>query len=327
MMRPATLDDTDTVVELINDVLEAQVGVRTYTAETLHSEWQSPDFDPEQSIRLVVNEAGRLVGEVSVWDNSTVPARVGLGLNIHPDFIEAPFAERMLRWAEQRARQAIPRVPDHARVVLATGAHRKEQAKQALLTDNGFANVRSFHTMRIDMTAPLSVPALPEGIRIRTFERKQDLQATMETLVEAFRDHWGMVEQPLEEEINQWVHWMDTSGDYDPSLWFIALEGEKIVGLSLCSTHAFDDPDAGYIMELGVLRPWRRRGIASALLYHSFRAFWQRGTETVLLGVDAKSLTGATKLYEKVGMRVEHVWKAFEKELRPGEELTTRTLD
>ena len=36
------------------------------------------------------------------------------------------------------------------------------------------------------------------------------------------------------------------------------------------------------------------------------------------LGVDAASPTGATRLYEKAGLRVVHEYAIFQKELRPG---------
>ena len=40
------------------------------------------------------------------------------------------------------------------------------------------------------------------------------------------------------------------------------------------------------------------------MLLHSFGVFWRRGLKAVALGVDSESLTGATRLYESVGMRV-----------------------
>jgi hypothetical protein len=62
------------------------------------------------------------------------------------------------------------------------------------------------------------------------------------------------------------------------------------------------------------------------LLYHIFAEFSQRGKQRVGLGVDASSLTGATRLYEKAGMQVASRMAQFEKILRPGEELGTQAL-
>jgi len=76
-----------------------------------------------------------------------------------------------------------------------------------------------------------------------------------------------------------------------------------------------------------VLRPWRRRGLALALLHHTFGEFYRRGKRRVGLGVDADSLTGALRLYEKAGMHPIRQYASFEKELRPGVELSTQTLE
>jgi ribosomal protein S18 acetylase RimI-like enzyme len=54
---------------------------------------------------------------------------------------------------------------------------------------------------------------------------------------------------------------------------------------------------------IAVRQHWRRRGIARALLLHAFAEFRQRGKGSIMLGVDATSLTGADRLYRAVGMR------------------------
>ncbi len=51
-------------------------------------------------------------------------------------------------------------------------------------------------------------------------------------------------------------------------------------------------------------RPWRRQGLGEALLLRSFQAFRERGYTRGTLGVDASSPTGATRLYERAGMRI-----------------------
>jgi hypothetical protein len=64
-----------------------------------------------------------------------------------------------------------------------------------------------------------------------------------------------------------------------------------------------------------------------ALLKHSFVELYRRGKTEVGLGVDADSLTGATRLYEKAGMFVARQYDLFVKELRPGKDLAIRTVE
>jgi ribosomal protein S18 acetylase RimI-like enzyme len=62
--------------------------------------------------------------------------------------------------------------------------------------------------------------------------------------------------------------------------------------------------EAGWIASLAVRKPWRRRGLGEALLLRSLGQFYERGERVVQLGVDAENPSGATRLYERVGMRV-----------------------
>ena len=73
-------------------------------------------------------------------------------------------------------------------------------------------------------------------------------------------------------------------------------------------------------------RPWRHMGLGMALLLHSFREFYRRGTHKVGLSVDSQNLTGATRLYERAGMHVARQYDTYQKELRPGVELSTQTI-
>lgn len=83
----------------------------------------------------------------------------------------------------------------------------------------------------------------------------------------------------------------------------------------------------GWVGTLGVRRPWRRKGVALALLHHSFAAFQGIGKQRAGLGVDASSLTGATRLYEKAGMHVARQFDRYEKVLRPGRDISTQSVD
>ena len=89
--------------------------------------------------------------------------------------------------------------------------------------------------------------------------------------------------------------------DFDPTLWFVVRDGDEIAAVMR------NEPDrsgAGFVGAIGVRKPWRKRGIALALLYHAFGEFYRRGKRRVALGVDAENPTGATRLYERAGMQV-----------------------
>jgi ribosomal protein S18 acetylase RimI-like enzyme len=71
----------------------------------------------------------------------------------------------------------------------------------------------------------------------------------------------------------------------------------------VCVPRASEEEGAGWIEDLAVLGPWRKRGVGLALLLHALGALHGRGMRAALLGVDADSPTGAARLYERAGMR------------------------
>jgi ribosomal protein S18 acetylase RimI-like enzyme len=60
----------------------------------------------------------------------------------------------------------------------------------------------------------------------------------------------------------------------------------------------------GYTEGISVRRPWRRRGLARALLTRSLLMFQEMGFEEAALGVDGQNPNGALQLYESVGFQV-----------------------
>ncbi len=325
--RPGSFADLELVVALFNVCSRELFGKDEYDVASMRVNWTTPNFDLATDTQLVLAPNGNIAGWIEVWDAYAPHVRVWSGGCVHPRYRNLGIGTYLLNWAEERARRAIPKAPSDARVILTHGAFRRNVPAQKLLGKAGFKPVRHFWRMLIDLDAPPPDPVWPDGITVRTFVPGQDDRALVTAVREAFRDHWGYVEQPFEEELKEWRHWMEESEDFDPTLWFLALDGDEIAGFSICWPKVPEDPRMGSVDELGVLRPWRRRGLALALLRHSFGEFDRRGKGKVILSVDAESRTGATRLYEKAGMHVDREYISYEKELRPGVDLATRSLD
>jgi mycothiol synthase len=196
-----------------------------------------------------------------------------------------------------------------------------------LFKKRGATLVRRYWDMRIDLADELAQPVLPEGLRLITYDQFNDLEAVYRADDEAFQDHWGYVQEPFEIGFPKWAHWMTDPAVFDPKLWFLVMDGDELAGLALNREKSDEDPEMGWVRVLAVRRPWRRRGLGLALLLHSFAALKQRGKKSAGLGVDSGSLTGATRLYEKAGMRVLRVYDSFEIEMRPGRELAKKSIE
>jgi ribosomal protein S18 acetylase RimI-like enzyme len=165
--------------------------------------------------------------------------------------------------------------------------------------------------MQIVMAEPPVSPQWAEGITVRTFMVGRDEQATYEADEEASEDKG--YHSPLSFEA--WARRMNLHNDsFDPALWFLACDGDQVVGVALClysqKTHT------GWVDHLGVRRKWRNRGIGMALLLHSLGEFYRRGTRRVKLSVDSHSLAHAPRLYRRAGMQTIQQYHVYRKELR-----------
>ena len=327
--RPALMEDAEMVVEMFNACSEALGGIEKHRVSDTLSEWTLPNVQLDQTTLLVFAPNGKLAGYGEWWDIVEPYVHKGLWYRVHPGYNDLGIDLYLVTWAEGKARLAIKRSPQGARVTLQGNSLAMDHRMQQVFSNLGYTHNRSGLRMVIDLNDPPSAPQWPAGIRVQTIVRGKDERRVLRAAYEAFTDHWGFVPEPFEAYLKRWLHFMHHNPDLDPSLWFMALDGEAVVGMSLCFKEAHDDPEMGWVGTLGVCRPWRRRGLGLALLQHSFCELYQRGKRKVGLGVDADSLTGATRLYEKAVMHPDptHTYYFFEKELRPGVELSTQTVD
>jgi mycothiol synthase len=243
-------------------------------------------------------EDGRLValGWVEAHDETGVAVGV-----VHHEWRGHGLGSSLIDRSEERLRAlGVGRVHN---VALAP-----DVAAPPLLARRGYREVRRFWEMTIELGEdPPPDPALPEGLRIESFS-PDSARAFHAALEEAFEGHWEHEPEPYEE----WWRRQHAKPDHDPSLWYFVRDGDEVAAATR------NDPErsgGGWIGALGVRPAWRGRGLAKALLLHSFCEFHRRGQRRVGLGVDSENATGATHLYERVGMVVDSEQVVWEKML------------
>ena len=323
-LRPFTFDDAQACVDIFNACSRHLYGYDDTNLDENMNDWTSPGFNAEESIRVVEDSEGHLIGYIDVWDTTNPHATKYIWGVLHPDAWDDDLYHDMLTWAENRARERIKLAPEGCRVVINQGASSKDVRRKKAMESSGFKLVRHFYRMEIELAQAPAEPVIPEGLTIVPIDLEHELDQAITTMDEAFRDHWGYIPHPIEEMLEQWQHFIENDKDFDPSLWFLAKDGDQIAGNCRCSPKIVEDPQMGWVSQLAVRKPWRRRGVGMALLLTAFNEFYQRGQKRVGLGVDASSLTNATRLYEKAGMHVAKQYDTYEKEIRPGKDLATR---
>lgn len=288
-VRPATRDDAPAVAELFGSVEEAVYGRSSLDEQTIHSWWQTISFETNT---WLCEEDGALVAGAFAEARDSRGSAAGA---VRPTAQGRGLGTRLLELAEGRMTE------ERASRIHSWTVAGDERASE-LLGRRGYREVRRFWDMAIDFEGE---PAAPT-VAIETFG-EEDARAFHAANEEAFEDHW----ESHPESFEDWWTRQQERTNYDPSLWFLIRDGDEIAAIARNELRA----SGGYVGSLGVRRRWRGRGYGRALLLHSFGEFRSRGATRATLGVDASNPTGATHLYESVGMHVDMEAIVWEKQL------------
>jgi mycothiol synthase len=302
--RPATLDDLQTAVEVMNAVTQADVGKSDITPFSVRRYWEGSDLNLVTDTLLIFALDGQAAG-FAQFIAETPPTPFEVDTWVHPAYAETEVGAAMLQWIDRRAEQALTGIPaDVPASIEHVYVYAQNRSAQQRLEKAGYRHERTFYRMGIVFDAPPPEPQLPPGITIRPFRLGEEDRAMYEAYEEAQADEWGHERLPFD----KWrYYFIDVEENFDPAAWFIACEGETIVGYALCRWDRAGEPDRSTVRYLAVRRPWRKRGIALALLHAAFGGIYQQGKRGAGLGVDATSYTGADRLYVRAGMK-----RAFE---------------
>ena len=287
--------DAGAVAELIAALEASLYGRSAFSQADLVDEWT--DLDLEQNARLV-RAGGQIVGYGAVRERGERWDAEGY---VHPDALGRGIGKLIATGLEQHAARRGARTI-HSSVLEADSAGRK------LLESLDYGAVRVFRELRIELDSPPPAPEWPAGLRCVAFDAERDSREFHAAEEEAFADHWAYTPSGFE----TWSREHLASERFDPTLWCIVRAGHEIAAGMICAGGTYG---GGWVHVLFTRRPWRKNGVAAALLRESFRRFWERGEHSIGLGVDAANPTGAYRLYERAGMAPTLGLVVYEKQL------------
>lgn len=239
-------------------------------------------------------------GRCSLHPEPEREAVVHLDYEIHPAHWTPAVHDRLLDWLEARGRTRLEAAPAGLPHSIRTGVSDDKVAEIDLLECHGFTPIRYFFRMRRALHQPIAERPLPAGVRLQCYT-PDDGETMRIVFNEAFKDHWGH-EEVLRED---WEKWFVGSDTFRSDLSLLAFAGDNAVGITFCTVNPDDNARSGRhecnIREVAVLRPWRKQGIASALISESLRLMRAAGLDYASLGVDTANPTGALGVYEKLG--------------------------
>jgi mycothiol synthase len=221
--------------------------------------------------------------------------------------------ELLLSFAEARLRKLARRHSPGLEKIFVTGVPNSTPSQIEMLERHGYEPERYFFEMLRDLSLPIQEYVLPQGIEVRPVEPAH-YSKIFAAQNEGFQDHWGYV--PLSEA---GIQWYKESPQFQPWLWKIAWEGHEVIGMvqnfiDEAQNQRFSRK-RGYTEEICVRRPWRRKGIARALISQSLKELRKRGMAQAALGVDTENLSGALGLYQSLDYEQARMHSSYRKEI------------
>jgi mycothiol synthase len=239
---------------------------------------------------------------------------------VDPDWERRGIGSAILAHNEARARAVAAAQPIERPRVYGTWASDRRPGATALIVGNGYEPVRYFFDMVRPTLDEVEIPPVPEGIEVRPSDDPSFHRQLFDADAEAFIDHWGGFTAD-DAAFAEWIH----DPDFDPSLFVVAWDGDEVAGavFNKIETHENEQlkRKRGLLDSVFVRRPWRRRGLAAALVARSLIVLREHGMTSAWLGVDADNPNGALGVYERAGFAVHLRSTAYRK---PMEMETTR---
>ena len=260
--------------------------------------------DPARDI-LVVERDGAIVGYARVEWRDQVDGTRGFTsvCLVKPEDRRLGIGGAMLAWAESRMAATAAGLPPDRPSKMRTWTWDTDEGAAVLLAERGWRKAgRGYEMVRRTLDEVPEVP-LPDGLEVRPVIGEAEERRVWEAAAEAFRD---------ERDEGEWTEedWaLDRANPHrDPTLTAIAYDGDQIAG----GVQGRIDPEEnarhgvlqGYIAGVWTRKPYRRRGLARALLADVLVRLRERGMTSAYLGVDGLNPNQAMTLYEGLGFTI-----------------------
>jgi mycothiol synthase len=318
-IRPYRRQDLPALVELTNQADTFDRMERPTTLAELEHDMGSPHYYPETDCFLAW-EGDRLAGYADLFLRVGETGKENFVWTwgvVHPQWRRRGLGRRLMERLWRRAEERLPEI-ERGPVYFQGSGRIEEEDRAGLFRSLGMAPLRYFVNLARPIDNGLPPVDLPAGYRFRSFDPERDVETAWRVDSEAFRDHWGFDGWPLDE----FRHWMEMP-NFRPELWLLAEEEATahVVGLAFNRINpdwiATTGRQEGLVNTLGVLSAHRHRGLGAALLAQSLRTLRQAGMAGAHLYADADNLTGAMRLYERLGFRLRKTNVSYARVMRP----------
>jgi mycothiol synthase len=313
--------DLPLIVVLINAAEAVDHVDQGTTLAEQKEEFADPRLNREKYVFVAEDEDGRLVAYAMLLPrNEEKETGFRTWFNVHPMFRGRGLEDRLLAKLEERARERLAET-EADKVYWGCGGHTIYEERLRAIERMGMKEVRRFWVMiRPDLTS-LEAPAFPSDFKVRSYRLGEDDAEALDAMNDSFSEHFGHAA----EDMDWWQYYLHRS-DYRPDLTVLAVDqyNKRIAGFCHITINEGEcrrlGRRRGWVDSLGVRKPYRNRGLGEALILQGMYNLRTAGLQEAALGCDSKNITGATRLYFRVGYQVHLTWITYSKYLRGSSE-------
>jgi mycothiol synthase len=293
--RPAEPADAAAVAGLFQAVeRSAPVGLETELAE-VQARLSSSRLDLAADTLAGVDAAGALLAyaEAANMGIGQGQVRIRVTSAVHPE-LGADVVASTIDWLLSRAKGLLREQGDGLPGVLGARCAATDQARFAMLTEAGFEVVR-WHQDMVRGLAPVRIEP-PPGVAIARYDPGY-AEAARVAHNDAYADDPGA----LLPDAAIWPQHAIGLASFLPDASFLALAdttaGAEVAGFLFSLDGGSGE---GLLYCLGTTKPWRQRGLATAMIGHALAAYQQAGFVRARLEVDSTNAS-ALRLYSALG--------------------------
>ena len=301
------IDEADWL-KVRNAVYGALLDVAPMTVEEMRNMEKSPDFDSEG--RFIAELDGQPVGIVYAYVDKLREEKKGFVriLGVVPEFRGQGIEEKL-------AETALEELKNRGMKIAQSSVDSDQEDIVRLWESLGFKLIRRFSLMTRDLVElqPLNGENMEVMLKPLRRDADEDLQMLNRLDNECFKEHFDWRPNPLERT----VYFVREDPFFKIQEWFFAISNGKHVGyIGIGIDESYNEEKnakCGWVLDIGVLKPYRRTGIGTKLMLQGMNRLRAKGMTVAMLGVDDWNVTKAMRLYEKVGFRVARKDVAYEK--------------
>lgn len=291
--------DEEAYVRIYNAAFSDYDDIRTMTVEEMKKNEASPSFS-EVGI-LFAEWNGETAGMVDAYVDKLREEEKGFiqSLAVLPGFRRKGIARALVK-------KALESLKNRNMKFAEAWAQSGRQGCIHIFESFRFKSIRCTSMMK------KSLGGIPSGIgenmkidlREMQLKNNDDIALLNRLDNEAFREHFNYRPRSIEETK---YNLLESPWFQNQKAFFAVFEAQPVgYIITAIDVKLIEEKGDkyGWIWDIGVLKPFRRKGIGIRLMIQGLQVLKGQGMEDALLYVDDQNPTGAIKLYEKTGFRV-----------------------